>query len=146
MSKNNIKLILIFFLFSILLVSSYIVIENILFSNQAQNVALVNAIKKTKERTNVFNGFVSKSNNMLNAIKDFDKFKEYRKNQTIQVESLFLAFAETDQTIMQLRYLDKDGYEKIRVDRKDEASKPFLVKKENLQNKYQKYYFLNYKS
>ncbi len=146
MSKNNIKLILIFFLFSILLVSSYIVIENILFSNQAQNVALVNAIKKTKERTNVFNSFVSKSNNMLNAIKDFDKFKEYRKNQTIQVESLFLAFAETDQTIMQLRYLDKDGYEKIRVDRTDETSKPFLVKKENLQNKSQRYYFLNSKS
>lgn len=145
MSKKNTKLLLIFFLFSILLVCSYIIIENILFSNQAQKVALTNAIKKTKERTNVFNSFISKSRNILSSIQELDTFQEYRKNHSVPIENLFLTFTKTDPDIMQLRYIDKNGFEKIRVDRTKYNTLPFLVKKGNLQNKSKRYYFVNSK-
>jgi hypothetical protein len=36
---------------------------------------------------------------------------------------------------MQLRYIDKTGMEKIRVDRNNEKLKPYIVPKENLQDK-----------
>jgi len=144
-SKNNYKLIFIFFIFSILLVSSYIIIENILFSNQAKKIALSNAIKKTQERANVFNSFIAKSENMLYSLQELDTFQDYLSNKPTNIENIFLTFTKTDTNIMQLRFIDKDGFEKIRVDRKNIDVAPFLIKKENLQNKAHRYYFTNSK-
>ena len=42
---------------------------------------------------------------------------------------------------MQLRFIDNDGMEKIRVERKEFASSPFLVVSNKLQNKKDRYYF-----
>ena len=145
MLKNNIKLILIFFFFSILLVFSYIIIENILFSNQAKKVALANAVNKTKERANVFNSFISKSKDMLHSIQELDSFEAYKNNQNVPINNLFLTFVKIDSTIMKLRYIDKNGFEQIRVDRKNENTEPYLIKKEHLQNKSERYYFKNSK-
>jgi hypothetical protein len=145
MLKNNTKLLFTFFIFSILLVSSYIIIENILFSNQAKKVALANAINKTKERASVFNSFVSKSENILYSIYELENFEAYRKNQTLPIDNLLLTFAKTDSSILKLRYIDKNGFEKIRVERKDEGTPPFLVEKKRLKNKSDRYYFKNSK-
>ncbi len=42
---------------------------------------------------------------------------------------------------MQLRFIDTDGMEKIRIDRKEFASSPFLIVSDKLQNKKNRYYF-----
>jgi len=42
---------------------------------------------------------------------------------------------------MQLRFIDNSGVEKIRIDRKEFASSPFLVVSDKLQNKKDRYYF-----
>lgn len=47
---------------------------------------------------------------------------------------------------MQLRYLDKDGYEKIRIDRDRINGSSFIVSKEKLQNKANRYYFADSKT
>ncbi|MCK5679603.1 PAS domain S-box protein, partial [bacterium] len=55
------------------------------------------------------------------------------------LENDFLSFSKTRGLYDQIRYLDKYGLEKIRVDLKD--GKPFLVPSELLQNKSDRYYF-----
>jgi len=42
---------------------------------------------------------------------------------------------------MQLRFLDKNGNEKIRIDRTKYGAKPYLISNNKLQNKYSRYYF-----
>ena len=56
-------------------------------------------------------------------------------------ESLFLNMSKTADEIMQLRFIDLNGQEKIRVDRQEFGSIPFLVVSDKLQNKRDRYYF-----
>ena len=42
---------------------------------------------------------------------------------------------------MQLRYLDLNGNEIIRIDRNTYESIPYVINNKNLQNKYKRYYF-----
>lgn len=65
--------------------------------------------------------------------KDIDKQKE--------LENIFLALAGVEKKIMQLRIIDKDGKELIRVDRKKQKNEVFIVEKEKLQDKSTRDYF-----
>ena len=58
-----------------------------------------------------------------------------------ELENVFFAVASVDTKIMQLRYINKDGMEIVRVDRTNEQDEPFLVSKEELQNKSKRDYF-----
>ncbi|MFA5214703.1 GGDEF domain-containing protein [Sulfuricurvum sp.] len=57
------------------------------------------------------------------------------------VTNLFFAIAMSDNLIMQARFIDATGQEKIRVDRLKESSTPFVVKDSNLQDKSNRDYF-----
>jgi len=58
-----------------------------------------------------------------------------------EVEQIFFAVASSQDKIMQARLLSKDGKEIIRVDRKKEDAKAFMVEKEKLQDKSSRDYF-----
>lgn len=55
--------------------------------------------------------------------------------------NLFYAIAMSDNLVMQARYIDAEGKEKIRVDRLNESSIPFVVEDEKLQDKSSRDYF-----
>lgn len=57
------------------------------------------------------------------------------------INTLFLDIASTSDNIMQLRYIDNSGIEKIRVDRKQFAGTPYIINKDLLQDKSDRYYF-----
>jgi diguanylate cyclase (GGDEF)-like protein/PAS domain S-box-containing protein len=57
-----------------------------------------------------------------------------------------MMIAKSNTTIMQLRYIDKNGIEKIRVDREEENSQPFFVENKNLNNRSDKHCFLESKN
>lgn len=57
------------------------------------------------------------------------------------LEDTFLAITATNNQIMQLRYIDANGMEIIRVDRQNESSSPFVVAREKLQDKSSRDYF-----
>jgi PAS domain S-box-containing protein len=59
---------------------------------------------------------------------------------------MFITYAKSNEDFMQLRYIDKDGFEKLRVDRNKSGDKPFLISKNRLQNKSNRYYFADSKS
>lgn len=93
--------------------------------------------------------YIKNSNLKLLSIKEslsFKKYLAYTKNIDT-INSLFLDIAATNDNIMQLRYLDNEGMEVVRIDRDYYSSKPYLIPEKNLQNKSSRYYFkeiLNY--
>ena len=56
-------------------------------------------------------------------------------------QSLFLDIAKTSSDVMQLRYIDKNGNEIIRVERNNPNQDAIIVPKKYLQNKANRYYF-----
>jgi diguanylate cyclase (GGDEF)-like protein/PAS domain S-box-containing protein len=60
----------------------------------------------------------------------------------LNTESLFLDISKTADEIMQLRFIDAQGQERIRVDRQKYGAIPYLVVSDKLQNKHNRYYFI----
>lgn len=58
------------------------------------------------------------------------------------MQSLFLASANFDPLIMQIRFIDNTGMEVVRVDRSKNAKTVSIVTDDNLQNKKNRYYFI----
>jgi diguanylate cyclase (GGDEF)-like protein/PAS domain S-box-containing protein len=72
---------------------------------------------------------------MLNFIKTNNTHKKE------EIEQIFLAIATSNNQIMQARLISSNGKELIRVDRKKENEKPFIVLEEKLQDKSGRDYF-----
>ena len=143
----NKKVSLIFIIFAILVVSSFGLLENFFLGNQARQVSLHNAISKTKERELFFKQFLDHSSNTLisiNQSKIFNNFLDH--NSSANVNDMFMMIAKSNITIMQLRYIDQNGIEKIRVDREEENNQPFFVENKNLNNRTDKHCFLESKN
>ena len=95
------------------------------------------------ERNKTFDAYINNTKLKLTSIQNSATFHTYQANQnnTGSINSLFLDIANTAENIMQLRYIDNNGMEKIRVDRKSYASKAYLAKEKHLQDKSDRYYF-----
>ncbi|MDD2829890.1 MAG: diguanylate cyclase [Sulfuricurvum sp.] len=131
----------VFFIFSAILIILFIGTDRLLFSAQVKKTALNNAVGKTVERETYFKNFLSESNNLLSGIAESKPFQNYLVHQNIDIEPLFFTLAKSNSLIMQLRYIDKSGMEKIRVDRQTIGDTPFVVEQNKLQNKADRYYF-----
>jgi signal transduction histidine kinase len=95
-------------------------------------------------KQNFYNEFYKKKAATVNALSKNEillGFIENKKHDYKNVHSLFKTLMQSNANYMQLRYIDKDGQEIIRLDRKEIGNEPVLVKKENLQNKSARYYY-----
>lgn len=139
-------LFMIFSIFAVGLMLSFIGIDRIFSSHQIEKTALDNAVFKTIEREQYFKTFLSDSSNLLHGIAQSKVFTSYLNGEKVEIDGLFLVMAQSDSNIMQLRYIDKDGVEKIRIDRNQTGETPFIIQKEALQNKSNRYFFTNSRS
>jgi len=141
-SKKYLALVL--FIFSLVLLLSIILLEELLFKYEVKQVVFDNAYKKTFEREKVIQSFLEQQKDHLHSLKESIFFKRYI-NETISkkddLENLFLLYAKANSSFMQIRFIDAKGNEKIRVDRKQFGETPFLISDENLQNKSHREYF-----
>lgn len=91
--------------------------------------------------------FYKKYENLLFSLEKNRFFNSYINNPTSENESntitIFDTIVENEKYITQLRYIDKNGNELIRVDRDKLKEKNYTVTKENLQNKFHRDYFQN---
>lgn len=91
------------------------------------------------------NNYLYKVENSLLAIKKNDLFVNYIQNQDQNskniIQNLFINSMYNNENFFQLRFLDENGMEKIRVDRKSNTNNVFVVKDEKLQDKSKRYYF-----
>lgn len=142
MNLKSYKINLVFFVFSLLVVSSFMLIEVIYFANENKKIALEDTLDVAKRREASIINFLKNSDELLHSIEKSRSFATYLnlQNNSLQLEDLFLTIVNTQPNIMQLRYIDINGNEKIRVDRTKEETVR-LITKDNLQNKSDRYYF-----
>ena len=141
MNINKNKINLIFFIFALGLIISFIVVEIIFVSKDNREKALNNAVDLGKKAESEFLSFLSSSNDLLHSINDSQIFNDYLTSQKpIETNKLFTTLVGTQKHIMQLRYIDSNGFEKIRVDRNKEKN-ILLIPENQLQNKFYRYYF-----
>ena len=86
---------------------------------------------------NINNIVESLANNKT--IRDFISSNDTHKKE--ELEQIFFAISSSNNIIMKVRLLDKNGQELIRVDRKHETENSFLIEQKNLQNKRDSDYF-----
>jgi len=77
---------------------------------------------------------LSKNKILLNFIKN-------KKDNYNNVNSLFKTIMLSNDNYMQLRYINKDGQEIIRLDRQEIGQTPVMIDKTKLQNKSARYYY-----
>lgn len=146
--KSTLQIVFVFLLFSLILSIVLILTQRVYFG-YSNNQEIIQSMSSTlKEKEKYFKSFINQSEQTLYSIRELQLFKNYleeEKNKKI-LQDMFLAYAKSQPSFMQLRYINKDGFEKIRIDRDKENQTPHLVAKNRLQNKANRYYFSDSKS
>lgn len=131
-----------FIVFAVVLSSTIILTEILYFDREAESLALHNAVNKTKEREHLIEIYLKEAESGLISIRESDFFEEYViKNTKKNMESLFMTHMKSHSNAMQLRLIDENGIEIIRVERNEIDEPPTLVDKKFLQDKRDRYYF-----
>jgi len=86
---------------------------------------------------------IKNSQAKLKALRESIIFKEnFREHKVTKYsQALFLDIAKTSSNIMQLRFIDKNGEEIIRVERTNPGQEAYITDNAYLQNKKNRYYF-----
>lgn len=138
------KLILAFILFGIMLIaiSSFLLFKTQELSLKANNIE--NAKKLHISLDNSIELYIRDINDVFNALENSTVFQNYLNNPELEknnVNNLFLSLASSSGKYMQFRYIDKDGMEKVRVNRNKQDADVLIVDAKDLQNKNTRYYF-----
>jgi len=135
------KIFISFFLFSIIVIST-IVIVHIVFTKENNNKKfLIESQLQIKEKKIFLNSFLQKQIDSILAVKDNPYFSEFVENSMYEHNTAFLFFTimQENKHYMQMRFLDNNGQEIIRFDRKFYGQVAYKVA--TLQNKQNRYYF-----
>lgn len=123
-----------------LLLIGFIVTLFLFEKSTIKNFAIEQMNKKTTEKMLFFKKYIEDKEDLVLALANNYKFRDFVKNGENKefIESLFRTFAHSHKNVFQLRFLDINGNEVIRVNNNKE---PILVSKNKLQNKKGRYYF-----
>ena len=138
------KLFLTFFIYGFVLIGISLYITSHISKNSIKSIAIDNAKGQYIKNRNIFRLYTDNTEAKLIAIKDsliFQKHIDTHAHIDSDVNDLFLSIAKSDNFIMQLRFIDKNGNEIVRVDRNVCFALPYLVSHDKLQNKANRYYF-----
>ncbi len=129
--------------FALFIFISFIIVEKYFLENefkkQIQNSFSTNIEKKEHE----LNELLYNTKTSLKYISNLEIFKNaLQTNSFEKLEDTFLVISQTNTYFMQLRFIDKNGIEKIRVDRNNKQLIPYIIPKENLQDKSKRDYFI----
>jgi len=142
--KFKITLLLSYILFAILILGG-IYLLHVKYSASESIKNFEEEVKREASyKQNFYNEFYKKKADTVNAISKNDILLNFIKNgqkDYSNVNSLFKTLIQSNKNYMQLRYIDKNGQEIIRLDRKEIGHNPVLVKQNNLQNKSTRYYY-----
>lgn len=128
-------------LFGIILTAATYVTFNYIKKSDIHQISNDNFQKTINYKKRFIDEYFKPYKNLLNSLSNNKIIKnDILKNKEF-VETLFSSYIATFEDITQIRYLDKQGFEKIRVNRNLSNKTIKSVKKENLQNKSHRDYF-----
>ncbi len=107
-------------------------------------MAVENAKNQFLKNRNFFKLYMDNIEAKLHAILESEIFQRHIDEEAYtdpEVEDLFLDIARSDNFIMQLRLINREGEETIRVNRNVCYAVPYLSPYDSLQNKASRYYF-----
>lgn len=139
----KLKLLLTFIFYGLLLVVFTLFIAFKLQEINIKTTSIEKAHELFHEKESLFQSYIRNAKLKLLSLKNSKNFDGYfsKKEDKESLQSLFLNVANTSDNIMQLRYLDKNGMEIIRVNRDDYALDAYIVDDNKLQDKSYRYYF-----
>jgi len=143
--KGGIKIIVVYCLSAFLLLSiAYFVIAIIIRVN-SNNVHKSEILNSEEQTVDVEKTIVSNKINRLITdvlyLSDTLKLSESSTADYLEVEKQWVAFADRKKIYDQIRYIDLEGNEEIRIDYSEDGS--YVIKKEELQNKKDRYYYID---
>lgn len=141
--SHSYKTIFSIFLFLISLIAVFLVVNYVFNIKQVELNSIENGVAKSLEDERDFRALFQKSRRQLLAIENNKLFIDYlqQKQDRADVENYFLGIANANETIMQIRYIDKTGMEKVRIERLKQHNMPFIDQTAILQDKSNRYYF-----
>jgi PAS domain S-box-containing protein len=143
--KVTISFVILSFILSIMIVA----FSEIYFMDNIQSTAISKAISKSKEREQVVLDFIEHSTNTLKSIRESNVFQNYLYSAEENIDAtkdIFFAYSKAHSDFMKIRFIDKDGVEKIKISKLGKDYVPYLVSNNNLQNKSHRYYFKDSKT
>jgi len=139
----RIKLLVTFVLYGIILAifTQFIVLQ--LSEKTIKEESLKRATDYAQKLDRDLEEYVQNNTLNLKAINESQLFHSYYNSKKIDpiLKELFLDLSKTSTAIMEFRYIDIDGNERIRIDRDTPTKPPYIVSDEKLQNKRDRYYF-----
>lgn len=145
--QNPLKLRLFFaftFIFFAMIIATISFAVNYTYENKyVANEVHKKAISLINDKTQYLKYHFDIQKSRLNSISENSIFQDYledKQNKT-NITSLFEQIIASDRNIMQIRYIDKNGLENIRIDRNGKDYSYKIIKENALQNKKDRYYF-----
>jgi hypothetical protein len=137
------KLLFAFIMFGIALVG---VAGFVVYKMDEANIKALSMQKASRmfsEREDSFKYYIRDVVLKIRAVSNSEIFENYINGSGTKrdVDNLFVTIASTGENIMQLRFLDTDGKELVRVNRNSYGETPYILDNQNLQNKKNRYYF-----
>jgi len=112
--------------------------------NQEQFRANADLVSKNK-KVDFLKSHIDRMDSQVNAISGTKALGEFIQkpdaNKKAKLIDIFFPIAVSDKQIMQVRFIDAAGMEKVRIDRNTVESEPFVVEESKLQDKSGRDYF-----
>lgn len=144
-SKVYWRFIIYFLLFGIIVAFVTSIINyNVKFNNIKNEIAN-NSNYISKSKKDMIDHYILDIEKDIHAITQNPIFTQYLENPSAKnlttTQSLFLNTAMSNNSYFQVRFLDVDGLEKIRIDRKRGSDDLIIIENSKLQDKSKRYYF-----
>jgi len=139
----RVKLFFIFLAYGLLLAVAAQLIMIKVNKEVVQNDSLKKAALYAQDLQEKFHLNIRHSRTKLKSLRESKIFRRnFQEHEVTECsKSLFLDIAKTASNVMQLRYIDKNGNEIIRVERSNPNQEAVIIDKQYLQNKVDRYYF-----
>lgn len=146
---SNKKILLLLSLFAFLLICSFLFVDIFHFKKTSKSKILEQASVEASNKEFFFKNFLKSQEHILKSINQSKIFNNYLKNKKLyedETKELFLALVRSKNDIMQLRYINSNGLEKIRINRDFDTKQVYTTKNKFLQDKSKRDYFTNNKN